>query len=680
MEEKYNNYLKIIQDAKSYNNHLFVERKLRLPFIDTQTGVAQVDCSLWRSKEERDNNNNDCRRYGSINGALYSYPAVRWQKRRREYLMKINSVAAAATLSSSESPSFRVSSSSSSTTNNCPSNGSTIQQQQHTYNQSQQCQNASCSTTSISKANCQLAASNPTRADSTGSHSCMTVDSDSRDLSFATSQSFDSPRHQLEEEHSSLCYELLFPKDSCSEIEHNNCSFRSNQDLQVNRGDPSTKAITKDRNHIPTDHDEQQRQQQQQSLKQKRLEDQTKAAIRLHSKMSKRKNVGQSLMRSNSILVKDGQNPTNGTKRFSANSDDVIDVTKQLGITEQHPSSPSPTDNKSSELEPLVQATICNGSRPYACSICDHTYKTRPGLSYHFIHTHNTTLPKNLPIKNKDDKKIASKFRVNSSSAKGRLVAFSGEQSILVKDVVRTLRNGRTTRAQQRTNLDSQREIVESDTHFNPIGINQVESNCNEHVSTMNHELNGRESNCFEQLVKIENDNNGTHNNEQLKESGFHRLEGDQEEDPQNSITINGTAKLENTYGDLNGQEGNNIKKSHLKQNPFCDFCLGTVDKNRRTRLPEELVSCFSCGSSGHPSCLRFSDNIRTSVRKYNWQCIECKTCSTCNNADNEDQLLFCDDCDRSYHTYCLSPPLVDLPEGNWSCKSCIVEYHESNK
>lgn len=29
-----------------------------------------------------------------------------------------------------------------------------------------------------------------------------------------------------------------------------------------------------------------------------------------------------------------------------------------------------------------------------------------------------------------------------------------------------------------------------------------------------------------------------------------------------------------------------------------------------------------------------------------------------------QDQLLFCDDCDRGYHMYCLNPPLSEPPEG----------------
>lgn len=31
----------------------------------------------------------------------------------------------------------------------------------------------------------------------------------------------------------------------------------------------------------------------------------------------------------------------------------------------------------------------------------------------------------------------------------------------------------------------------------------------------------------------------------------------------------------------------------------------------------------------------------------------------------HQDQLLFCDDCDRGYHMYCLNPPVAEPPEGN---------------
>lgn len=37
-----------------------------------------------------------------------------------------------------------------------------------------------------------------------------------------------------------------------------------------------------------------------------------------------------------------------------------------------------------------------------------------------------------------------------------------------------------------------------------------------------------------------------------------------------------------------------------------------------------------------------------------------------------QDQLLFCDDCDRGYHMYCLNPPVFEPPEGNTCQKSAL--------
>ncbi|KAJ8290431.1 hypothetical protein GJAV_G00012790 [Gymnothorax javanicus] len=106
--------------------------------------------------------------------------------------------------------------------------------------------------------------------------------------------------------------------------------------------------------------------------------------------------------------------------------------------------------------------------------------------------------------------------------------------------------------------------------------------------------------------------------------------------------------------------------------NNYCDFCLGDSGSNRKTGQAEELVSCSDCGRSGHPTCLQFTDNMMQAVRNYQWQCIECKSCSLCGTSENDDQLLFCDDCDRGYHMYCLKPPMTLPPEGSWSCHLCL--------
>uniref|UniRef100_A0A4W4F5L4 D4, zinc and double PHD fingers family 2 n=1 Tax=Electrophorus electricus TaxID=8005 RepID=A0A4W4F5L4_ELEEL len=106
--------------------------------------------------------------------------------------------------------------------------------------------------------------------------------------------------------------------------------------------------------------------------------------------------------------------------------------------------------------------------------------------------------------------------------------------------------------------------------------------------------------------------------------------------------------------------------------NNYCDFCLGDSSLNQKTGQSEELVSCSDCGRSGHPSCLQFTPVMMAAVKTYRWQCIECKCCNMCGTSENDDQLLFCDDCDRGYHMYCLTPPMSEPPEGSWSCHLCL--------
>ncbi|KAL3876357.1 hypothetical protein ACJMK2_034214 [Sinanodonta woodiana] len=136
-------------------------------------------------------------------------------------------------------------------------------------------------------------------------------------------------------------------------------------------------------------------------------------------------------------------------------------------------------------------------------------------------------------------------------------------------------------------------------------------------------------------------------------------------------------------YREMGKKSGGRIGRSEdgkVTANNYCDFCLGDATENKKTNIAEELVSCSDCGRSGHPSCLQFTPNMIISVKKYPWQCIECKSCGLCGTSDNDDQLLFCDDCDRGYHMYCLNPPLTEPPEGNWSCHLCIEEFHGGKK
>jgi len=103
-----------------------------------------------------------------------------------------------------------------------------------------------------------------------------------------------------------------------------------------------------------------------------------------------------------------------------------------------------------------------------------------------------------------------------------------------------------------------------------------------------------------------------------------------------------------------------------------CSFCTNDHSENKKGQ-PEELITCTDCGNSGHPSCLGFSEDLTLKVKTYSsWQCIECKTCMLCGQLGDDNKLMFCDKCDKGFHTDCLTPQLLEVPEGSWSCDYCL--------
>ncbi|XP_032803650.1 zinc finger protein ubi-d4-like isoform X9 [Petromyzon marinus] len=68
-------YREAIEHCHNYNARLCAERSVRLPFLDSQTGVAQNNCYIWMEKRHRGP--------GVAPGQLYTYPARRWRKKRR---------------------------------------------------------------------------------------------------------------------------------------------------------------------------------------------------------------------------------------------------------------------------------------------------------------------------------------------------------------------------------------------------------------------------------------------------------------------------------------------------------------------------------------------------------------------------------------------------------------------
>jgi uncharacterized Zn finger protein (UPF0148 family) len=55
--------------------------------------------------------------------------------------------------------------------------------------------------------------------------------------------------------------------------------------------------------------------------------------------------------------------------------------------------------------------------------------------------------------------------------------------------------------------------------------------------------------------------------------------------------------------------------------------------------------------------------------------------CLVCNTHRNDDDLpLECEKCDQPYHLDCLTPPLDEIPEGEWFCPVCEKEEEQAEQ
>uniref|UniRef100_A0A4W2D3E8 PHD finger protein 10 n=1 Tax=Bos indicus x Bos taurus TaxID=30522 RepID=A0A4W2D3E8_BOBOX len=108
--------------------------------------------------------------------------------------------------------------------------------------------------------------------------------------------------------------------------------------------------------------------------------------------------------------------------------------------------------------------------------------------------------------------------------------------------------------------------------------------------------------------------------------------------------------------------------KPKVIPNALCGICLKGKESSRRGKA-EPLVHCSQCDNSGHPSCLDMTMELVSMIKTYPWQCMECKTCIICGQPHHEEEMMFCDVCDRGYHTFCVG--LGAIPSGRWICDCC---------
>jgi hypothetical protein len=59
---------------------------------------------------------------------------------------------------------------------------------------------------------------------------------------------------------------------------------------------------------------------------------------------------------------------------------------------------------------------------------------------------------------------------------------------------------------------------------------------------------------------------------------------------------------------------------------------------------------------------------LRDARRPYN----ALSGCNVCWRGGDSQRLLLCDGCEDEYHCYCVTPALLEVPEGDWYCHLCM--------
>ncbi|XP_053689354.1 chromodomain-helicase-DNA-binding protein Mi-2 homolog isoform X2 [Sabethes cyaneus] len=123
-------------------------------------------------------------------------------------------------------------------------------------------------------------------------------------------------------------------------------------------------------------------------------------------------------------------------------------------------------------------------------------------------------------------------------------------------------------------------------------------------------------------------------------------------------------------------------KKGRSKKNRFPDGEDGEQEHQDFCEVCQqggEIILCDTCPKAYHLVCL---DPELEDTPEGKWSCPTCEAEGPVDDDDDEHQefcrickdggeLLCCDSCPSAYHTFCLSPPLEDIPDGSWRCPRC---------
>lgn len=126
---------------------------------------------------------------------------------------------------------------------------------------------------------------------------------------------------------------------------------------------------------------------------------------------------------------------------------------------------------------------------------------------------------------------------------------------------------------------------------------------------------------------------------------------------------------------------GNKSKRKKTKKSNFPEDDIEHQDYCEACQQGGEIILCDTCPKAYHLVCL---DPELEEAPEGKWSCPTCEAegpggieqdddehqefCRVCKDGG---ELLCCDSCPSAYHTFCLEPPLSEIPDGDWRCPRC---------
>lgn len=156
----------------------------------------------------------------------------------------------------------------------------------------------------------------------------------------------------------------------------------------------------------------------------------------------------------------------------------------------------------------------------------------------------------------------------------------------------------------------------------------------------------------------------------------------DQDEQPEQISEQNHSSRQEGTAVQIPGVENPN-NQSMLSRNLIDEDTGRGVEDGDTVNLNEITKDASRSPCEETQILLKDGDDI-TSPCLQNQQCdlpssgTDGSLCRACGLDECTDRILICDACDGAYHTYCLSPPIEEIPSGSWYCAPCFATGKES--